>query len=131
MDADGRVVNGQRPSSSRTLRSISPIRAAGGATNPEVVDAIIARLSLETGPHFQTNGNGSSSNDDNYSEGLGQGAWTDSGEEDGLLKVGGCPAWKCPSCPCVDSYPGTPTPPPTFSRWVVGAEGYVPPGSPI
>ena len=40
------------------------------------------------------------------------------------MQVGGCPAWKCPTRPYVDSYPGTPTSPPTRSRWVV-----VPPGN--
>ena len=50
-----------------------------------MVEAIIARLSLETGPHFGNRGT-DSSNDD-HSDGHGHGAWTDSGEEeDGLLK---------------------------------------------
>ena len=100
VDAEGRVVNGKRPSS-RTLRSISPIRSAGGATNPEVVDAIIARLSLETGPHFQKNG--TSSNDDN-SDGHGHGAWTDSGEEDGLLRVRVAVFACVCGCVCVCTY---------------------------
>ena len=49
-----------------------------------VVEAIIARLSLETGPHF---GNRGTDSNDDHSDSHGHGAWTDSGEEeDGLLK---------------------------------------------
>jgi Protein of unknown function (DUF1084) len=62
----------KRPS--RTLRSKSPIRSAGRAPNPEVVDAIIARLSLETGMYIEE-----------MEDDLEPSLWTDSGEEDGLI----------------------------------------------
>jgi Protein of unknown function (DUF1084) len=71
----GAVVNSQsKKKPSRTLRSKSPMRAAGRASNPEVVDAIIARLSLETGMYIEEM-------EDDFEPAL----WTDSGEEDGLL----------------------------------------------
>jgi hypothetical protein len=67
---------------SRTPRSISPMRqggGGGGGGQPEVIDAIIARLSLETGSYKRSHAD----NNDNEPS-----SWADSsGEEDSLLST--------------------------------------------
>ena len=71
----------------RTLRSVSPIHLITNhnSSNPDIVDAIIARLSIETGLFYNNRSNSEDASDKSVDD-IDRHSWTsDSGEEEGLL----------------------------------------------